>query len=74
MTFRSSINSNKRLRDNYLISEFDDRRTILQNSIKVLEMILRNLRNQNETLSLNNIQKRINTYKQKLLMHKKILA
>jgi len=54
-------------------SEIQDRMIILQNSIKVLELILKKLRNQNESFSLNRIQKRINVYKQELQIHKKIL-
>jgi len=57
-----------------LIREIDDRKTILQNSIKILEMISKNLRNQNETSSLSYLQTRINTYKQELQMHKKELV
>ncbi len=54
-------------------SEIQDRMIILQNSIKVLELILKQLKNQNESFSLNRIQKRINVYKQELQIHKKIL-
>jgi len=54
-------------------SEIQDRMIILQNSIKLLELILKKLRNQNESFSLNRIQKRINLYKQELQIHKKIL-
>ena len=54
-------------------SEIQDRMIILQNSIKVLELILKKLRNQNESFSLNRIQKRINVYKQELQIHKRIL-
>ncbi|MBA7636537.1 hypothetical protein ES703_44157 [subsurface metagenome] len=54
-------------------SEIQDRMIILQNSIKVLELILKKLRNQNESFSLNRIQKRINVYKQELQIHKDIL-
>lgn len=54
-------------------SEIQDRMIILQNSIKVLELILKKLRNQNESFSLNRIQKRINVYKQELQIHKNIL-
>ena len=54
-------------------SEIQDRIIILQNSIKVLELILKNLRNQRESFSLNYIQKRINLYKQELQIHKNIL-
>ena len=55
-------------------SEIQDRMIILQNSIKVLELILKKLRNQNESFSLNRIQKRINVYKQELQIHKNILT
>ena len=54
-------------------SEIQDRMIILQNSIKVLELILKQLKNQNESFSLNRIQKRINVYKQELQIHKRIL-
>ncbi|MBA7525359.1 hypothetical protein ES705_17510 [subsurface metagenome] len=54
-------------------SEIQDRMIILQNSIKVLELILKKLRNQSESFSLNRIQKRINVYKQELQIHKNIL-
>jgi len=56
-----------------MMSEIQDRMIILQNSIKVLELILKKLRNQSESFSLNRIQKRINVYKQELQIHKKIL-
>lgn len=54
-------------------SEIQDRMILLQNSIKVLELILKQLKNQNESFSLNRIQKRINVYKQELQIHKMIL-
>ena len=57
-----------------MMSEIQDRMIILQNSIKVLELILKKLRNQNESFSLNRIQKRINVYKQELQIHKNILT
>lgn len=55
-------------------NETQDRINILQNSIKVLELILKNLRNQNESFSLSTILKRINFYKQELRLHKNVLA
>lgn len=55
-------------------NETQDRINILQNSIKILELILKNLRNQNESFSLSTIQKRINFYKQELRFHKNVLA
>ncbi len=51
-----------------------DRINILQNSIKVLELILTKLKNQNKSFSLDNIQKRINSYKQELQTHKNVLT
>ena len=57
-----------------MMSEIQDRMIILQNSIKVLELILKKLRNQSESFSLNRIQKRINVYKQELQIHKSILT
>jgi hypothetical protein len=45
------------------MNEVQERIIISQNSIKVLEFILKKLSNQNESFFLSNIQKQINTYK-----------
>jgi len=57
-----------------MLAIVQDRINLLQNSIKVLELILTKLRNQNKSFSLDNIQKRINSYKQELQTHKNVLT
>ena len=56
-----------------MVTTVQDRINILQNSIKVLELILTKLRNQKKSFSLDNIQERIDSYKQELQSHKNVL-
>lgn len=52
-----------------IMKDIQDRTIILQNSIKILELIMRNLVNQKKSLYLDKIQKRINSYNQELQIY-----
>ncbi len=53
-----------------MMRKIQERINILENSIMVLESILKNLDHRNQSFPLNHIQNRINTYKREIKIRK----
>lgn len=66
-------NRNIVLRANSAMSLIQERIIILQNSVKFLERLIQNLKDQKNFFLTEIIQKRIKSYKEELQLHEKFL-
>ncbi len=70
LEFSIAYNRGKSLRDKKMEDKLQERINLLNNSITLLEAILKNYGIQNESKPLNRIQNRIRSYKRELQIRK----